>query len=601
MGRVRVLSDDVISLISAGEVIENPSSVVKELVENSLDAGATSVEIAIQDGGKLSIGVSDNGSGIIKEDVPLSILRYSTSKLETKDDIDSITTYGFRGEALASIAAVATLKITTRASEEEVGTHLVSRVGEKPSISEKARTAGTTIEVSDLFSKVPARQKHLDDSRTEGRRVHTAVMRHAIVRPDVGFRLSRDGEIIMDCPAGQSAGDRVLSLWGSEVSKGLEDVDYSRDMIRVTGFIVKPPASRGNRGREFFSVIRRPIEDSRLSKAVEAAYSTLLMRGRFPIVCLDISLDVSRVDTNVHPAKREVRIANIDEVVDVVASAVKNALFATGEVVDTKDLTSFPGLAEEAASTRTFVESSETDRPIETRPALLEHLSLIEESDLELLSETLDIDILDGEFRIIGQFDKLFVLLEFGDDLVFIDQHAVHERILYERLKDRLDAGSVVVQELLEPIVLTLNPGDAERIVELSELLGKLGFEIGTFGGNEILVSALPDVLGRLASENELLSIIDRVLDLGEEMGVEDFMDEVVKTTACHSAIKAGMTLGPDEIRNLLVEMADTPNRYYCCHGRPSIAKIKRQTLDRRFGRTRPDAIDRYKSRHGIK
>ncbi|MHA2213748.1 MAG: DNA mismatch repair endonuclease MutL, partial [Candidatus Thorarchaeota archaeon] len=345
MGKVRVLSDEVVSLISAGEVIENPASIVKELLENSLDAGASHVEVQIREGGKDAIKVSDNGNGILREDVPLVILRYSTSKLETKEDIDNISTYGFRGEALASIATVATLKIITYSTEEEVGSFLVSRVGEKPSVSEQARTEGTTIEVSDLFSKVPARRKHLDDPRTEGIRVHTAVMRHAIVRPDVGFRLIRDGETVVDCPAGQSAADRVLSLWGSEVARSLREIDYGQGMIRVTGFIVKPPVSRGNRGREFFSVIRRPIEDSRLSKAVEAAYSTQLMRGRFPIFCLDVSLDASRVDVNVHPTKREVRIADLEEVVGGLASAVRNALSTKPGPRESGDLTSYPGMA----------------------------------------------------------------------------------------------------------------------------------------------------------------------------------------------------------------------------------------------------------------
>ncbi|MHA1958722.1 MAG: DNA mismatch repair endonuclease MutL [Candidatus Thorarchaeota archaeon] len=600
MGKVRVLSDEVVSLISAGEVIENPASIVKELLENSLDAGASHVEVQIREGGKDAIKVSDNGNGILREDVPLVILRYSTSKLETKEDIDNISTYGFRGEALASIATVATLKIITYSTEEEVGSFLVSRVGEKPSVSEQARTEGTTIEVSDLFSKVPARRKHLDDPRTEGIRVHTAVMRHAIVRPDVGFRLIRDGETVVDCPAGQSAADRVLSLWGSEVARSLREIDYGQGMIRVTGFIVKPPVSRGNRGREFFSVIRRPIEDSRLSKAVEAAYSTQLMRGRFPIFCLDVSLDASRVDVNVHPTKREVRIADLEEVVGALASAVRNALSTKPGPRESGDLTSYPGMAKEPASTHTSTESSEIERQIESTPTLIEHLSLIDDRDLEFLSETLDVDILGGDFRIIGQFDKLYILLEFGEDLVIVDQHAVHERIIYEKLKERLAEGTVAVQELLEPIVLTLSPGDAERVVEFSDMLGKLGFDVGSFGGNEILVSTLPDVLGRLASENELLAIVDRVLDLGTELGVEDFMDAVVKTTACHSAMRAGKTLSPEEIRILLVEMADTSNKYYCCHGRPGIAKLSRKKLDSRFGRASPDAIDRYKSRHGL-
>ena len=296
MGAIRVLSDDLISLISAGEVIENPSSIVKELIENSLDAGASHIDIAITSGGIGSIIVSDNGQGILKVDCPVCTLRYSTSKVSTKEDIESILTYGFRGEALASIATVADLTISTKHREEEVGTRITSRAGEIPAIEDASRPDGTTVEVTNLFMRVPARRTHLSEPRIESQRVLDVAMRHAILRNDIGFRLVRDGRVAIDCPPAQTPRDRVLHLWGPDIAANLVEFQHISGEVRVSGFVALPPASRGNRSREYFSVRKRPIQDSRLNLAVEQAYSTLLMRGRFPICAVNIDMDAAKVD-----------------------------------------------------------------------------------------------------------------------------------------------------------------------------------------------------------------------------------------------------------------------------------------------------------------
>ncbi len=591
MGKVRVLEEELVSLISAGEVIENPASIVKELIENSLDAGSSQIEVEIKEGGKDTITVIDNGSGILKEDCPICILRYSTSKVSTREDIEAISTYGFRGEALASIAAVANLLINTKHREDELGTQLVSRIGEKPVISDTARPHGTRIEVTDLFKRMPARLKHLDSPTREGQLVHEIVMKHAAIRRDVGFRLIRDGSVILDCPRMQSSKERVRSLWGPEIAKALVEVQYTKAGVIIHGFIVRPPASRGNRGREYFSICSRPIEDRRLSRAVEEAYSTLLMKGRFPICAIDIEVDLTHVDANVHPTKREVRVQEIDSIVALVKQVVRDALTGQQDTTETGMLVDY---VEGDITTPTHREETDTSHASQTRLDLVEDSSLL---DIFPGSVAVDTDTLRGVFRVIGQTQKLYLLLDVEDGLVIVDQHAAHERIIYEKLRKEVNEGKLIVQELLEPIVLKLDSTSREKILEIKDILETLGYSISEFGGNEILISTTPDILGQRANEDELIALVDRVLDIGDT-AKEQFMDDIVRLTACHSSIRAGQTLSNREIRDLIVELVKTPNMYNCCHGRPSIVKLTRKELDKRFGRDGPEAIARFKARH---
>ncbi|MFX1416940.1 MAG: DNA mismatch repair endonuclease MutL [Promethearchaeota archaeon] len=602
MGAIRVLSDDLISLISAGEVIENPASIVKELIENSLDAGATHIDISVTGGGIGSIVVSDNGQGILKADCPVCTLRYSTSKISTKEDIESIHTYGFRGEALASIATVADLVISTKHRDEEMGTRIASRAGEIPAIEDTSRPDGTTVEVTNLFVKVPARRKHLGEPRIESQRVLDVTMRHAILRNDIGFRLLRDGRMAIDCPPAQTPRERVLHLWGPDIAASLVEFEHMSGEVKVSGFIALPPVSRGNRSREYFSVRRRPIQDNRLNLAVEQAYSTLLMRGRFPICAVNIDIDVTKVDANVHPTKKEVRIQDSEAVVEIVRSAVREALdqerpeTAPLPLQDFVDTPLSGGIDEGEIMEDEGVFSART---LAEQPLLFERVTL-EEIATDLKLEPTDVS-LSGAFKILGQIHDLYVLLEFEDGLVIVDQHAAHERIIYERLKKEMANNSVVVQELLEPIVLRLDAKDRAAILEARDVLERLGYSIESFGGNEVLVSTLPDVLGMRASEDELIALVDRLSDLGPAAATEEFMDELLKVTACHSALRAGEKLSHKEIATLLVDLARAPSRYNCCHGRPSVIKFQKKELDRRFGRDGPQALDRYRARHRIR
>jgi DNA mismatch repair protein MutL len=595
LGIIKVLSNDLISLISAGEVIENPSSIVKELIENSLDAEADYIDVEITGGGIDKIVVSDNGCGILSTDCLICINRYSTSKIASRNDIDAISTYGFRGEALASIVAMANLKIITRSDEEETGTILVSRIGESPKISETSRNPGTTVEVTDLFGKVPARRKHLSDIKTESQRIFEVIMRHAIVRSDIGFKLVRDGNLVFEVPPKQNPRNRVLDLWGTDIAKSLVEIDYHQSNVKIDGFIVLPPMSRGNRSRELFSVIKRPIQEPRFCQAVEAAYSTLLMKGRFPICAINITMDYSNVDANVHPTKREVRIKDIDSVVSVINIAVKEALEREPP-------------PEVSASLEEYLEEPLLEKSVSPSEIIAQRKPapsvLIEDGQLQAFDYgsdgEMDVDVLGGTFRIIGQIENLYILLDVEDGLLIVDQHAAHERVLYERLRKEIHENKAPIQELLEPFVLSLDPQDCERILNLSDVLENIGYSISSFGGNEILVSTIPEILGTRASMDELLSLVDRILDLGEKYAKEQIMDELIKLTACHSAYRAGRSLSIMEIRQLLIDLSSTKSRYNCCHGRPSIIKITRNELDERFGRTGAEALARFKARHRL-
>ncbi|MHA1965133.1 MAG: DNA mismatch repair endonuclease MutL [Candidatus Thorarchaeota archaeon] len=601
MGKIKILSDDLISLISAGEVIENPSSIVKELIENSLDAGTDMIDISIKKGGIDKIVVSDNGSGISPEDCEVCLQRYSTSKVSTKEDIDAISTYGFRGEALASISAVADVRITTQTNEEDVGTLIISRVGETPKLSDSSRPIGTTVEVNDLFKKIPARRKHLASPKVEGQRILEVVMKHAVIRTDVGFRLTRDEKVVIDCPPMQSAIDRITYLWGSDIAKGLVEIYYSEESIWVQGFAAMPPVSRGNRSREYFAVVRRPITDERLSHAVESAYSTLLMKGQYPICALDIAMNLTDVDVNVHPTKREVRILDLEKVSSIITKAVREALG-----VDKPQ--------DESQSLETFLDkdTSSSAKPSKKRLASkargsqsdLRKVPLVEQTILEPLTEVSEdedpVNLLGGVFRIIGQLHQLYILLEDEEGLVVIDQHAAHERVLYEELRKEVNENRVAIQELLQPFVLSLSPTDTEQILELAGTLEELGFSISSFGGNEISISNVPEIFGRVTSETELISLLDRMITIGVSEARDSFMDELVKLTACHSAIRAGQTLSVDEIRSLIENFSKTQGKYTCCHGRPSMVRIRKDNLDKAVGRLGHEAIQRFRKRHRI-
>jgi len=597
MGEIRVLSEDTISLIAAGEVIESPASVVKELIENSLDARADRITVEIERGGVDRIQVSDNGIGILREDLPHCLERYSTSKIRNQEDLEAISTYGFRGEALSSIVAVADVNIKTKRSGEEFAYEISANKNRISEIKTTSRPVGTTVNVSNLFQRVPARRKHLDGIRAESRKVTDVVRQHAIIRNDVGFKLLRDGNTILDCPPNQSTKDRVLCLLGSDIAAASTEVEFSENDIRITGFVVHPPHSRGNRGREYISVRRRPVNSEKLASAIESAYGNLLMKGRYPICNINIDLEPHQVDENIHPNKREVKIWNATAVLKVVRKAVEIAL-------DRKESTTVPTAQKEIQvtdSTQSKIISDIDSKGAEKQQNFARAAPLLEQMSLEPLDDSPSEakEVVAGVFKVLGQIHQLYLLFEVEDGLLIIDQHAAHERILYEQLQEEVKTGPSSVQQLLEPIVLEMSKEDIGVMLERKETIETLGYSLERFGEREILVSTIPDILGKRASKEELVSLVDRILDIDEKYGAENFEDALLKVTACHSAIRAGEYLNKKEAKDLLLDLLNTKNKYNCCHGRPSMMLLSKATLDKAIGRKGPEAILRYMARHG--
>lgn len=600
MGRVEVLSEALVSLISAGEVVENPSSIVKELIENSLDAGADSIEIETKGGGVDYISVSDNGTGILRDDCEVVLHRYSTSKISKREDIDAIQTYGFRGEALASIAAVAEVKITTQSSEEEIGSRINSRYGEQPVVTDTARPPGTRVEVFNVFEMVPARRKHLGSARAENYQISEIVAKHAIARPDVGFRFLRDGEMLVDCPPNQEETERIAHIWGKEIAEALIPVNLQKDGIAVSGYVAKPPVSRGNRSRECFSVLKRPIHDTRLSEALESSFHSLLMKGRYPICVIDISLDRSNVDVNVHPTKREVRILDMDATLSVLRDAVRNSLIGKPQVSSDSSLDEFYG--EDAIAVAPEVSALQTkDGGLERPP--IDSVQVLEQTILDsgqIADAHSVVEFLSGTYRVIGQLHEMYILLESEEGLLLVDQHAAHERILYEEIRNDIEEDAIHVQELLEPIVLSLGTNEAEMVLGLKEVLYRIGYTVESFGGNEIAISSVPAVFETRTGAAELMSFVGRAIEVGHQVAKETLLDEIAKLTACHSAIRAGQSLTHEQMADIIVQLAKLPRKHNCCHGRPSMVRLKRDDIDRSVGRLGPDAIRRYRARHRV-
>ncbi|MBE0526606.1 MAG: hypothetical protein IH631_06660, partial [Candidatus Thorarchaeota archaeon] len=339
------------------------------------------------------------------------------------------------------------------------------RYGEEFSIVEASRPKGTTIEVMDLFKNIPARLKHLSEARVESQRIQEVIMKQAAILPEIGFRLQRDGNTIIDCPPNQGESDRIASLWGIDIARSLVIVDHVSEDIKITGFVATPPVSRGNRSREYFSILKRPISDERLSRAVESAYSTTLMKGQYPICALDISMEPSKVDVNVHPTKREVRILDIDKVSDVVKEAVRKAFRKSDDVLETVTLQASLDETIETVSVESIAELSQIQSK-QTHQEQISSALLIEQTILAPSSEEgeddSEVDFLSGVFKIIGQMHDLYILLESEEGLLIVDQHAAHERVLYEQLRTEVNQDRVAVQELLQPFILSLSPKDAE-------------------------------------------------------------------------------------------------------------------------------------------
>ena len=602
---IRVLPPPVVSKIAAGEVVERPASVVKELVENAIDAGATDIRIEIGQGGRRLIRVSDDGCGVSQEDTQLAFQRHATSKISSEEDLFRIATLGFRGEALASIAAVSQVTMLTRAESEAAGSLLRLEGGELVRNERHGSRQGTIITVENLFYNTPARLKFLRSEATESSHIVKLVSAYAMAYPELRFSLIDHGRLALQTSGDNKLYDVLIKVLGLEVAQQLLEVRSDAESqgesrllpsgtgIRVYGYVGSPSVHRASRDHQFFFVNRRWIQDRSLSYAVEEACRTLIPSGRYPLAVLSISMATEDVDINVHPTKREVRFRNPRDVFAAVQKAVRHAVVGQSPVAT---MTQRPTIVVPAAWSREGQLS--LDRRGSEGGLTRSQLAMEVQRTADIEPPALPVRGVgpsgaDGSsapmlerlpmLRVLGQVREMYIIAEGPDGLYLIDQHAAHERVLFEQLQAEQAAMNVPLQRLLEPLTLELTPHQRSLLETLSEHLTTFGFEIVPFGGDTFLVRAVPAALNTA----QVADFIGEWLDVANEgLEVAALAERTLAIIACHSAVRAGQTLSLDEARELILQLEKTTAPYTCPHGRPTMIHLSSAQLERSFGRT---------------
>ena len=679
MPHIHVLDQITIDKIAAGEVIERPASIVKELVENAIDAGSTSVKIEIKDGGISFIRITDNGCGIPQDEVQRAFLRHSTSKIETVEDLSHIASLGFRGEALSSIAAVTRTELITKTADAEFGTRYVIEGGKEVSLEDTGAPNGTTFLVHQLFYNVPARRKFLKTPMTEAGHVQDLLMHLALSHPEVAFQFLNNGQEKLRTSGNGKLKDVIYNVYGRDVAANLIEIDYEKNGIHITGFLGKPIITRGNRNFENFFVNGRYVKSAMISKSVEDAYRDFVMQHKFPFAVLHFHLSGENVDINVHPTKMELRFSRQQEVYNTVFEAVHRTLLEPeliqkAEVPDPVEQSPFllrPRKENEKVTAAELIKESketvkddvqdedyfirkmkervlsyhnrsssaevadrkEIFRADEQKDKIAEHVKYaVEAADKTVAPETAaavqkpepvaetqtvatsadttpDCEATDAkpdpetgtqmdlfeekflkrdiraEYKLIGQVFDTYWLVEFKDNLYIIDQHAAHERVLYERTLREMKSREFTSQYLSPPIILSLSMQEAQLLNENMDRFSRIGFEIEPFGGEEYAVRAVPDNLFSIAKKELLMEMIDDLTEGLSTSMTPELIDEKVASLSCKAAVKGNNRLSAQEVNKLIGELLTLDNPYHCPHGRPTIIAMTKRDLEKKFKR----------------
>lgn len=674
MGNIAVLDKATIDKIAAGEVVERPSSVVKELVENSIDAGASAITVEIKEGGISFIRITDNGSGIVKEDVPVAFLRHSTSKIRTMEDLLATTSLGFRGEALSSIAAVAQVELLTKTREAFAGVRYVIEGSEEKKFEEIGCPDGTTFLVKNLFYNIPARRKYLKTAATEAGYISDLMERMALCRPDISFKFINNGKTVLHTTGSMDRQAIIYHLYGRDIAAALLPVKLETDDFCIEGFIGKPVVARGNRNYENYFINGRYIKSPVINRAIEDAYKPYLMQHKYPFTSLHITLDSSKLDVNVHPAKREVRLLEGDMVYQAVYHAVQDALSGKNMIVEATTATEKElrqERIEEKKETLSHIKS--TPEPFEVKRKELiqqkqaeqiplkedvsskeiskietkEHiapqyaalsslyelppnlpLNLLQESveypksskDSDKISSKATIEqnvrkeqIINGtgitgavtskmgsyvqeilpdllresdkkQYTIIGQLFATYWLVQMEEQLFIIDQHAAHEKILYEQTMKRIREKQPLSQMISPPMIVSLSLREEETLRIHKDVLTNLGFEIESFGGKEYCITAVPADLCGISDADLFLQILDGLV---EEKGTREpeLLLEKVASMSCKAAVKGNMRLSAEEAKAMIEQLLSLDNPYHCPHGRPTTIMFSKYEIEKRFKR----------------
>jgi DNA mismatch repair protein MutL len=591
--RIRRLSEGTVNRIAAGEVVERPAAAVKELVENALDAGATRIDIATASGGADLILVEDDGSGMGADDLRLAIERHATSKLPERngeDDLSHIETLGFRGEALPSIGAVARLTLASRTKDGEAHEIFVEGggvSGPSPASFRSRGQAGTRAEVRELFYATPARLKFLKSARSEDLATLDIVKRQAMARPDVAFTLTMDGRRALDLEAGrdllESRLTRLARIMGRDFHDNAVKVEAARDGVRLSGYAGLPTYNRANAQMQFLFVNGRPVRDKLLTGAVRGAYADFLARDRHPALALFLECDPVFVDVNVHPAKTEVRFRDAGLVRGLIVGALKHTLAEAGH----RASTTVAGAALSAFQRQapSFAPAYPPSSYAVREPgSLFQGATPVMSARVEPFFEAQPSGATPlGVAR--AQLHETYVVAQTEDGIVIVDQHAAHERLVYERMKKALADGGIARQPLLIPEVVELDPAEVSRVVARAAELAELGLVIEAFGPDAVMVREIPAMLGKLDVKGLMHDLADEIAETGNALSLKERLEEVSGTLACHMSVRAGRRLNAEEMNALLREMEATPHSGQCNHGRPTYVELKLSDIERLFGR----------------
>jgi len=671
--RIRILDKDTINKIAAGEVIERPASVVKELIDNSIDAGATDIRIEVEKGGKNSILIRDNGCGMSREDALLAYKKHATSKLTRIEDLDTISTMGFRGEALASITAIAKVEILTRPPEEISGARIVIHGGKVLETSDAGTAPGTSVHVKDLFYNTPARRKYLKSDRTELAHITDIITRLALANPEISFTLLSEGKPVLRNSGSSDLFNSIVNLLGPDTARSMLPLEQKTEDFEIKGYISKPETTRGENDQLFLFVNTRPVTSRAVTTAVRTGYYTKIPKGRYPVAVLSLMLDPGEVDVNVHPRKAEVRFRREKELENTITAAVEKVLSENGLVPEirkkdsgaiqktfeisgssgrlqqseqvlearevfqiskaekaaektaenAKELSEGSGTPEisnkvlrDKAETYTYPvkdterklkkserhldfaaggpqetlkEKEQDEKEKENGAKIEEIITKLGEREKETantperqrLKQKPNTEYLEN-LKIIGQVSKMYILAEKGEDLVIIDQHAAHERILYEQV---LRVKKSRVQELISPVTIDLTPKEKVLMEEYIPYLEEYGFGISEFGDNTYVVTFVPDVFGRLENPEVVHDVVSDLLASGKVKKETGISEKVCKTLACRAAIKGGAACNLRQMEELIDQLKKAENPYSCPHGRPTVITLTKGELDRMFAR----------------
>ncbi len=602
---IQRLDETIVNQIAAGEVIERPASVVRELLDNAIDAGAQRIEVVTANGGKSLIRFTDNGSGMSRDDLALAVERHCTSKLT--DSLSDIRTLGFRGEALPSIGSVARMTVRSRLTGSDEAWELRVEGGTIQQPHPAALHAGTVIEISDLFYATPARLKFLKTDRAEANAITDVVKRAALGHPDIHFSLNGSDRLPLDYPA--VAGDdplikRARQVLGDDFTENALEVDAEREGVLLTGYASLPTYNRGNVQHQFLYVNGRNVRDRQLTGAIRGAYMDFLSRHRHPVLVLNIGIDPSQVDVNVHPAKAEVRFRDPGLVRGLIVGALREVISAAGHRASTLGGSEMLGAMQpRSPGVASF---SQTYRPPPSRPANYdwqqspnkphtdhgpgfgEAAQAVFEAEPAADIRTDEIAHTDASMPLgaaRAQLHENYIIAQTEDGLVIVDQHAAHERLVYERMKEQLDENGVAGQLLLIPDVVDLPEEDVNRLMDQADALKRLGLTIEAFGPGAIAVRETPAILGEVDSTALLRDLADELAEWGASDLVGEKIEHVAATMACHGSVRSGRRLLPQEMNRLLRDMEATPNSGQCNHGRPTYVELKLHDIERLFGR----------------